>query len=54
MKIADYNLKELKSEELVQINGGFLPFAVILIIDGVMLACSAIALGMNKALNETK
>jgi lactobin A/cerein 7B family class IIb bacteriocin len=54
MKIADYNLKELNRDELVKTNGGFLPLAAIFIIDGVMLACSAIALGMKKALDESK
>lgn len=47
-------MKELEKNELMKVEGGFLPIVAILIIDGIMLACSACALGMNQALKDSQ
>jgi hypothetical protein len=52
LNLKRFGITELNAEEKVDTNGGFLPLVAILAIDGIMLACSAIALGMNQALKD--
>jgi lactobin A/cerein 7B family class IIb bacteriocin len=51
MNLDNLNLVELNAQEVEQTEGGFLPVLAIGICWGVMVTCSAIALGMKKHLN---
>jgi lactobin A/cerein 7B family class IIb bacteriocin len=54
MKIENYGVQEMNTEETRETNGGFLPLVVIIACDVVMLCCSAVALGMQARLNQEK
>jgi lactobin A/cerein 7B family class IIb bacteriocin len=47
-------MKELEKNELMGVDGGFLPLIAIYACWGVMAGCSAIALGMREALRESQ
>jgi lactobin A/cerein 7B family class IIb bacteriocin len=47
MKLENLNLVELNAQEMKETEGGFLPLIAVYACWGVMLVCSAIALGLR-------
>lgn len=53
-KFDQANVIELSTQELTDASGGFLPLLVMAGCWGVMIGCSAVALGFKQALNDSK
>jgi lactobin A/cerein 7B family class IIb bacteriocin len=47
MNLENLNLVELNAQEQKEVDGGFLPLIVVYACWGVMLACSAVAVGLR-------
>ena len=47
MNLENLGLVELNAQEVKEVDGGFLPLVVVYACWGVMLVCSAIALGLR-------
>lgn len=52
LELNKYDLVEMDSTEMSEIDGGIIPLVAIGIAWGVMAVCSAVALGMKQALDE--